>query len=168
MHVEQPVKLGGHSEVVPLLPIPNRTVKRLSADDSVDSHAKVGHCQAVTQANARYESIGRFAFPDRQMHAFRAGRELRSQSAGGPNQWRRNGARVLSVCGFALQAGEHPAVHVEHVAVDEVRCARGQENRRAAQLLHIAPARNACVYRSGKAKRPILSYRAFACVTAWQ
>jgi hypothetical protein len=26
---------GGHSEVVPRLPIPNRTVKRLSADDSV-------------------------------------------------------------------------------------------------------------------------------------
>jgi hypothetical protein len=25
-----------HSELVPLLPIPNRTVKRLSADDSVD------------------------------------------------------------------------------------------------------------------------------------
>ena len=27
---------GGHSEVVPLLPIPNRTVKRLRADDSAD------------------------------------------------------------------------------------------------------------------------------------
>ena len=26
--------LGDHSEVVPLLPIPNRTVKHLSADDS--------------------------------------------------------------------------------------------------------------------------------------
>ena len=28
-------KFGGHSELVPRLPIPNRTVKRLSADDSV-------------------------------------------------------------------------------------------------------------------------------------
>ena len=36
---------GGHSELVPRLPIPNRTVKRLSADDSVDTHVKVGHCQ---------------------------------------------------------------------------------------------------------------------------
>jgi hypothetical protein len=36
-----------HSKVVPLLPIPNRTVKRLSADDSADSRVKVGHRQAV-------------------------------------------------------------------------------------------------------------------------
>ena len=34
-HVKRQVKLGGHSELVPLLPIPNRTVKRLRADDSV-------------------------------------------------------------------------------------------------------------------------------------
>src|SRR5580765_6614740 len=37
-----------HSEVVPLLPIPNRTVKRLSADDSAGSRVKVGHRQALT------------------------------------------------------------------------------------------------------------------------
>ena len=36
-----------HSKLVPLLPIPNRTVKRLSADDSADSCVKVGHCQAI-------------------------------------------------------------------------------------------------------------------------
>ena len=36
-----------HSEVVPLLPIPNRTVKRLSADDSAGSRVKVGHRQAT-------------------------------------------------------------------------------------------------------------------------
>jgi hypothetical protein len=36
-----------HSEVVPLLPIPNRTVKRFSADDSADSRVKVGHRQAI-------------------------------------------------------------------------------------------------------------------------
>ena len=41
----QPVMSGDHSEVVPLLPIPNRTVKRLSADDSAGSRVKVGHCQ---------------------------------------------------------------------------------------------------------------------------
>ncbi len=42
----QQVKPDDHSELVPLLPIPNRTVKRLSADDSADSRVKVGHRQA--------------------------------------------------------------------------------------------------------------------------
>ena len=42
-----------HSEVVPLLPIPNRTVKRFSADDSADSRVKVGHRQAITARNAQ-------------------------------------------------------------------------------------------------------------------
>ena len=35
-----------HSELVPPLPIPNRTVKRLCADDSVHAHVKVGYRQA--------------------------------------------------------------------------------------------------------------------------
>ena len=43
-----PVMPDDHSKVVPLLPIPNRTVKRLSADDSADSRVKVGHRQALT------------------------------------------------------------------------------------------------------------------------
>jgi hypothetical protein len=42
-----------HSEVVPLLPIPNRTVKRLRADDSAGSRVKVGHRQAITARNAQ-------------------------------------------------------------------------------------------------------------------
>ena len=42
-----------HSELVPLLPIPNRTVKRLCADDSADSRVKVGHRQALTARNAQ-------------------------------------------------------------------------------------------------------------------
>ena len=37
-----------HSKLVPLLPIPNRTVKRLCADDSADARVKVGHRQALT------------------------------------------------------------------------------------------------------------------------
>ena len=36
-----------HSKLVPLLPIPNRTVKRLCADDSADPCVKVGHRQAL-------------------------------------------------------------------------------------------------------------------------
>jgi hypothetical protein len=46
---EQPVMPDDHSKVVPLLPIPNRTVKRLCADDSADSRVKVGHRQALTK-----------------------------------------------------------------------------------------------------------------------
>ena len=42
-----------HSKLVPLLPIPNRTVKRLSADDSADSRVKVGHRQALTMRYAQ-------------------------------------------------------------------------------------------------------------------
>ena len=44
----QPFMPDDHSELVPLLPIPNRTVKRLSADDSAGSRVKVGHRQALT------------------------------------------------------------------------------------------------------------------------
>ena len=44
MHVQ--VMPDDHSKVVPLLPIPNRTVKRFSADDSAGSRVKVGHRQA--------------------------------------------------------------------------------------------------------------------------
>src|SRR6476619_5399072 len=43
-----------HSEVVPLLPIPNRTVKRLCADDSAGSRVKVGHRQAVIAGRPVY------------------------------------------------------------------------------------------------------------------
>ena len=50
---QQQVKPDDHSEVVPLLPIPNRTVKRLSADDSAGSRVKVGHRQAINKANPR-------------------------------------------------------------------------------------------------------------------
>jgi hypothetical protein len=47
MPVQQPVMPDDHSKLAPLLPIPNRTVKRLSADDSAGSRVKVGHRQAL-------------------------------------------------------------------------------------------------------------------------
>jgi hypothetical protein len=49
-----------HSEVVPLLPIPNRTVKRFSADDSADTRVKVGHRQAITARKRPPHSRGAF------------------------------------------------------------------------------------------------------------
>ena len=49
----RPVMPDDHSELVPPLPIPNRTVKRLSADDSAATSVKVGHRQAVTPENPR-------------------------------------------------------------------------------------------------------------------
>ena len=42
---QPPVMSDDHSELAPLLPIPNRTVKRLCADDSVHTYVKVGHRQ---------------------------------------------------------------------------------------------------------------------------
>ena len=53
-----------HSKLVPLLPIPNRTVKRLSADDSADSCVKVGHRQAIKPELAQwiFRSAGLFLF----------------------------------------------------------------------------------------------------------
>ena len=36
-----------YSKLVPPLPIPNRTVKRLRADDSAATSVKVGHRQAI-------------------------------------------------------------------------------------------------------------------------
>ena len=44
--------LDDHSKLVPLLPIPNRTVKRLRANDSAGSRVKVGHRQAIIEAEA--------------------------------------------------------------------------------------------------------------------
>ena len=41
---------GGYSNLEPRLPIPNRTVKRVCADDSVHSHAKVGHRQTIPRS----------------------------------------------------------------------------------------------------------------------
>ena len=51
-----------HSKLVPLLPIPNRTVKRLSADDSADSCVKVGHRQAIKPELAQliFDRLGFF------------------------------------------------------------------------------------------------------------
>ena len=64
-HGEQPFMPDDHSDVVPLLPISNRTVKRVSADDSADSRVKVGHCQAwqwptFTRESALSSALTRF------------------------------------------------------------------------------------------------------------
>jgi hypothetical protein len=56
-----------HSESVPPLPIPNRTVKRLRADDSAATSVKVGHRQASYTQRPRSNrrglllSVSRFA-----------------------------------------------------------------------------------------------------------
>ena len=51
-----------HSDVVPLLPIPNRTVKRVSADDSADPRVKVGHRQAITASESPTQKSWAFCF----------------------------------------------------------------------------------------------------------
>ena len=71
-----------HSEVVPLLPIPNRTVKRLCADDSADSRVKVGHRQALTPSKAPFQSPGSGLLP------FAMRNMLRLESGGCRNEIR--------------------------------------------------------------------------------
>ena len=53
-----------HSKLAPLLPIPNRTVKRLCADDSAGSRVKVGHRQALTALKTPlgHHALGGFVF----------------------------------------------------------------------------------------------------------
>ena len=55
-------KPDDHSELVPLLPIPNRTVKRVSADDSADPRVKVGHRQAIYSEKHPVKWRGVFLF----------------------------------------------------------------------------------------------------------
>ena len=59
---QQTVMPDDHSELVPLLPIPNRTVKRLSADDSAGSRVKVGHRQALTAQKPQHSVLGFLLF----------------------------------------------------------------------------------------------------------
>ena len=49
-----------HSELVPPLPIPNRTVKRLCADDSAATSVKVGHRQAIMRKTPTEYQLGFF------------------------------------------------------------------------------------------------------------
>ena len=51
-----------HSDLVPLLPIPNRTVKRICADDSAGSRVKVGHRQALTVKTPQSSRLRGFLF----------------------------------------------------------------------------------------------------------
>ena len=59
-----------HSKLVPLLPIPNRTVKRLCANDSADSRVKVGHCQATHPRNAQLKNWAFFFVRPAWAHSY--------------------------------------------------------------------------------------------------
>ena len=59
--MRQQVIPDDHSKVVPLLPIPNRKVKRLSADDSADSRVKVGHRQVFILGKPSVRTEGFFS-----------------------------------------------------------------------------------------------------------
>ena len=51
-----------HSDLVPPLPIPNRTVKRICADDSAATSVKVGHRQAFIRKPPSSNLVGGFCF----------------------------------------------------------------------------------------------------------
>ena len=65
----QPFMPDDHSKLAPLLPISNRTVKRLRADDSAGSRVKVGHRQAIT-ARQQPPAVmwGAFVFEESKAH----------------------------------------------------------------------------------------------------
>ena len=77
----QPVTPDDHSELVPLLPIPNRTVKRLCADDSGRTSVKVGHRQAFIAQNPAAHRCGVLFWARKCSDASRAD-GLRQVSAG--------------------------------------------------------------------------------------
>ena len=54
-----------HSESVPPLPIPNRTVKRFRANDSAATSVKVGNRQAPLLKRPQTIRWGRFAIAER-------------------------------------------------------------------------------------------------------
>jgi hypothetical protein len=92
-----------HSEVVPLLPIPNRTVKRLCADDSADSRVKVGHRQALTAANARPWRAFAFVRRPSVSWAFCIGKPERRRQAAGAEKTLSQFARPASLAGSFAQ-----------------------------------------------------------------
>ena len=77
----QPVTPDDHSELVPLLPIPNRTVKRLCADDSGRTSVKVGHRQAFI-ARTRSSPLRGFVLWARKCSDASRADGLRQVSAG--------------------------------------------------------------------------------------
>ena len=109
----QPVTPDDHSELVPLLPIPNRTVKRLCADDSGRTSVKVGHRQAFIAQNPAAHRCGvLFLWARKCSDASRAD-GLRQVSAGhGP----------ATVMARARHEQERPAARAAGLYVD--RCAR--------------------------------------------
>ena len=101
----QPVTPDDHSELVPLLPIPNRTVKRLCADDSGRTSVKVGHRQAFIAQNPTGTPCGVLFFV--KAH----GGRLSSQSPGA-NRWASS-----SIGALALKAGVQTAMPDNHSEV---------------------------------------------------
>ena len=61
--VQQKFMPDDHSDLEPLLPIPNRTVKQVSADDSAGSRVKVGHRQALIAKRPVILVLGAFSSP---------------------------------------------------------------------------------------------------------
>ena len=89
----QQVTPDDHSEVVPLLPIPNRNVKRLCADDSGRTSVKVGHRQAFIPKTPLEQSSG--VLPLGQRIATHA-RWLAQPGSANPSSVRDDGRRPLS------------------------------------------------------------------------
>ena len=71
--VQQKFMPDDHSDLEPLLPIPNRTVKQVSADDSAGSRVKVGHRQALIVKTPQSQRLRGFLFGASKVGAHSAG-----------------------------------------------------------------------------------------------
>ena len=107
MTIYQKVMPDDHSKVVPLLPIPNRTVKRLSADDSADSRVKVGHRQALTVRNAQltFSQLGFFFWG---IGFYYQPMLLRHSGYKSPLFWLRPQRSTLRIIPLSKDESEHP------------------------------------------------------------
>ncbi|VDK21398.1 unnamed protein product [Anisakis simplex] len=86
-----------HSKLVPLLPIPNRTVKRLCADDSAGSRVKRGTFgpRAIGAADGRLGSWWDKSLPSRRSVAGLRGRPATLGLRHGPDSYGRQQWGIL-------------------------------------------------------------------------
>ena len=105
------VTSGTHSALAPHLPIPNRTVKRGCADDSVHSYAKVGQCQTPHAGKSLSQTAGAFVF----LHPGRS--------------WRRMQARLTPMLTQEAIQSFHCPLHVRRMQMHALSAPRAAHNK---------------------------------------
>ena len=147
----QPVTPDDHSELVPLLPIPNRTVKRLCADDSGRTSVKVGHRQAFIAQNPQLNAAG-FVFGHAMLWRLEGGRATPRQASVGHGPAtataRARHERAPRRGAFALGADERECGLPDHRGwcQSAAGCRDSSAPATSARLLPLSAARSASKY----------------------